>query len=104
MSSLAFENSTPEKSLRLAPGSSLPKKWPEAKFWGVVLIWINVACWAASPAIGFEGALSITTVVGFVAAIIGIGRPALGLLGMAMLCALEPMASVFLQKGGWLRW
>ena len=76
----------------------------EGGLWGRRLLLVNLACWATAPAIGFEKALLAATLVGFLAAIVGLRRPVLGLLGIGMLSSLEPIARVFLQKGGLLRW
>lgn len=82
----------------------LPSPQSAARVWGARLVLVSVACWAISPIIGFEAALLVVTVIGFVVGVVGLRRPVLGLLGVGMLCALEPMAQVYLQKGGLWRW
>jgi O-antigen ligase len=104
MSSLVFERPQPLESQRVTSAVVSSGGRSAAKLWGKTLLIVIAAGWAAAPAIGFEAALIVTTLVGFGAAVIGLRKPVLGLLGVGILCALEPMARVFLQKGGLLRW
>jgi O-antigen ligase len=60
--------------------------------------------WAAGLAIGFETAVLVLTLVGFAAAIVGLRRPVLGLLGVSMLCTLDSVSRVYLMTGGLWRW
>jgi hypothetical protein len=65
----------------------------------VALVWIS------SIAIGFTHALSLLTLVGFIAAIAGVRVPVLGLFGVGLLVVLDPIARhLLLGSGGWLRW
>lgn len=54
--------------------------------------------------IGFQVAVSALAVLGFASAIIGLRRPALGLVGIGILCTLAPLMDTFVFTGGLLRW
>jgi O-antigen ligase len=73
-------------------------------YWGRVFVAVILGCWGASPVIGFKPALGMLAVWGFAAAIVGVVRPAVGLLGIGILCTLEPLMQVFLFTGGLWRW
>jgi len=77
---------------------------PPAAIWGKRLALLSAAVWAAGLAIGFERSLLVLTLVGFAAAITGVGRPALGLLGVGMLCTLDSISRAYLLTGGLWRW
>src|SRR2546425_974945 len=92
--------------------ASLPHCLPKAVcsprssvgYWGGAFIALILGCWGASFVIGFETALAVLTMACFAAAIVGLFRPALGLLGIGMLCTLEPLMRSLLFTGGWWRW
>jgi hypothetical protein len=75
-----------------------------AEYWGIRFAIVILLTWAASFAIGFQLALTILTVIGFVAAIAGLGQPTLGLFGIGMLCTMDAIMGPFLLSGGLLRW
>jgi O-antigen ligase len=75
-----------------------------ASFWGKRLVIVSVATWTASLAIGFERGLLLLTMIAFAAAIVGIRKPVLGLLGVAMLCTLDSVSRTYLLTGGIWRW
>ncbi len=60
--------------------------------------------WAAGLAIGFESALVVLVVASFLLSVIGFRNPVVGLIGIAALCTLEPMAGPLVFTGGLLRW
>jgi O-antigen ligase/polysaccharide polymerase Wzy-like membrane protein len=68
------------------------------------LLVVIIVVWSASFVVGFQSSLAVLAVIGAGAAIIGIFRPQLGLLGAAMLCTLDAPARVFLLTGGVWRW
>jgi O-Antigen ligase len=72
--------------------------------WGVALTALSVVVWAAGAAVGLTASLAILTGLGFLAAAVGLRFPPIGLLGIGMLCALEPLMTVYLFTGGLLRW
>lgn len=88
------------------PRSSLPagRAVPAADYWGVRITAVSILIWLISAAIGFEAGLTALTVLGFVAAIIGVYRPVLGAIGIALLCTLDAPSRVLLLTGGILRW
>ena len=93
----ALITSVPPAAVR-SPQSSGVDYWGR---WFVVLI---AACWGASFLIGFKTALAMLTIWGFATAIIGVFRPVVGLLGIGMLCTLDPLIQSFLFTGDLLRW
>ncbi|MEZ6120102.1 MAG: hypothetical protein R3C28_26515 [Pirellulaceae bacterium] len=65
----------------------------------VLLIWI------LALGIGFEAALVIQTMLGFAVALLALrSAPAVGLLGVGMLCTTDNLARAFLLQGGWFRY
>jgi len=71
--------------------------------WGRLISAIAVVIWLTTPAIGFLRALELMTVIGFVAAVFGFARPSLGLIGLSLVCTLDPLTRQFLA-GGLVRW
>jgi hypothetical protein len=71
-------------------------------FW----VFIALACvaWLASAIVGYRTALAVLTIAGFVGAVAGIKRPALGLLAVGVLCTVDAPARVLLLTGGIWRW
>jgi hypothetical protein len=64
----------------------------------------TATAWAVSFVVGFRVALTLICVLGLVAAIVGVWLPVLGAFGVTTLCAIDPMARVFLLSGGLWRW
>ena len=63
------------------------------------------AGWLAAEWVGFLPALRGLTFLGFAAAVAGVRRPALGLLGVGMLAVLDPISRhLVMGSGGLLRW
>jgi hypothetical protein len=90
---------SPPDSLRLLGGSSISIEW------GRLFVILLVCAFAGAPFVGFLASLALLTVVGFAAAVFGFGRPALGVLGVTLLCTLDPLVRHFLlTTGGLLRW
>lgn len=81
-----------------------PARRSPAMQWGRLFLLVIVASWLASPVVGFLQSLSLLTLVGFVATVAGFGRPALGVLGITLLCTLDPVVRHFLLGTGLLRW
>lgn len=60
---------------------------------------------AGGLVLGFDRALAALVLLGFGAAIAGLARPALGLIGIGLLCALDGFArTMIMTGGGLLRW
>ena len=72
--------------------------------WGPRFVAAVILAWAATPVIGFRGALMALTALGMGAAVVGIWRPAIGLLGVGIVCVLDASSRVFLFTGGVLRY
>ncbi len=88
-----------------AQGSSRIRWTPTpARSWGIRLIAVTIGIWLASVALGFEKGVLLLTLLGFAAAVGGLARPALGLLGVVILCTLDPVSRMYLMTGGLLRW
>ena len=80
-------------------------RYSVAAWWGMRLSIVIALVWISSIAIGFTHALSLLTLVGFIAAIAGVRVPVLGLFGVGLLVVLDPIARhLLLGSGGWLRW
>jgi O-antigen ligase len=75
-----------------------------ARQWGIRLIALTIGIWLASLALGFHTGLVLLTLVGFAAAVAGLGKPSLGVLGIAILCTLDAVSRIYLLTGGLLRW
>jgi len=74
------------------------------EIWGPFFLLVIVIVWVAGFVIGFQLSLTILTLMGFLAAIIGLGVPALGLLGIGLLATLDALTRTYLLSGGLLRW
>lgn len=96
------------QALRVGPSTSPPiqrgRGQPQVAFWGRLFIVLSLVAWAASPLIGFQASLSMLTLCAFVAALAGLRHPVVGLLGMTVLCTLDPVMNTLLFTGGIWRW
>ncbi len=68
-----------------------------------LLAWIALA-WAASLFVGFEDGTTVLTLTGLLLLALAFRFRALGLVGAALLCTLDPVSRVFMLSGGLLRW
>lgn len=80
------------------------RRQPPLRVWTRGLIALTVVAWAAAPFGGIELSLWILMVAGFAAVAAGFTRPAVGALGIGVLCTLDPVTRLFLMSGGLLRW
>ncbi|HEX7087912.1 MAG TPA: O-antigen ligase family protein [Vicinamibacterales bacterium] len=80
------------------------RRQPPLRAWTRGLIALTVVAWAAAPFAGVELSLWILTLAGFAAVAAGYTKPAVGALGIAVLCTLDPVTRLFLMSGGLLRW
>jgi hypothetical protein len=69
--------------------------------WFVLLVAVT---WASGIVVGFERALTALVTLGFIGAVAGLAYPAVGLLSVGMLCALDTPARVYMLVGGLLRY
>ena len=72
--------------------------------WGMRLTLLTCVVWLCGLFVGFETSLSVLAAIAFAITIIGVFRPSLGMLGVAMLCTLDVIIRHFLMTGGILRW
>src|SRR2546430_13804578 len=87
MSAVAASNA--ESALAQAPSPRIdPSEW--------LVLWTIVFIWLTSLVVGFQWGLVALVLISGGAAIAGLVRPRLGLVGVGMLCALDAPARVFL--------
>src|SRR5690606_19005249 len=96
----------PQRAPRLVSGARVGarRRQPPLRAWTRGLIALTVVAWAAAPFGGVELSLWILMVAGFAAVAAGFTRPAVGALGIGVLCTLDPVTRLFLMSGGLLRW
>jgi hypothetical protein len=70
----------------------------------LLLIGAIIIVWVLSIGVGYEFGVTILTLLAFGATILGLFYPRLGLLGVGMMVALDPMTRVFMATGGLWRW
>lgn len=76
----------------------------EIETWGPAVTLIGLGVWGAGVVLNIELCVSLLAALGFGLAIVGLWRPALGLLGVAVLCTLDPLMNAYVFTGGILRW
>ncbi len=72
--------------------------------WGRSFVVLTILSWSISVVGGLEIGLTVLTLLGFFAAIYGLRKPALGILGIGLLCTLDTVTRGYLLTGGILRW
>ncbi|GAB1472146.1 hypothetical protein MASR2M66_30240 [Chloroflexota bacterium] len=77
---------------------------PEAETWAKFFVLLSIVCWSLTPVIGLKNAIIILALAGFFLAVIGLRKPSLGLIGISVLCTLDPMTRALLLTGGLFRW
>ena len=77
---------------------------PSDELWGRRLAVLIAGVWMAGFVLGFQAALAVLTALGFFCAVVGLKWRFLGLLGIGILCTLDPLTRVYLMQGGLLRW
>src|SRR5690242_540699 len=82
------------------------RRRPPIVAWSVAYIVVSLAAGAvaATGLADFRVVLTALNVVAFIAATVGLRQPAIGLLGIAMLCTLDPLVGPLLLNGGLWRW
>jgi len=81
-----------------------PRNVTELDRWAIAFVVFIALAWGAGMVAGFQASLTILTVAGFLAAIFGLHKPLVGLLGIGMLCTMDAVSRVLLLTGGLLRW
>lgn len=87
-------------SERAVPGTASTRSMA----WGPTSAVIIALAWGAGVAVSFQLSLMILTILGFAALLCGLRYPAIGLLGLIVLCILDAPARVYILTGGLLRW
>jgi O-antigen ligase len=72
--------------------------------WGVFLVLCALACTGLSLVVGFKTGFSVMTAIGFMAAILGLYRPAIGLMGISILCTMDTLTRPLVFYGGIFPW
>jgi O-antigen ligase len=72
--------------------------------WGILLLLCAAACTGISLMAGFTTGFSLMTAIAFMAAILGLYRPGLGLIGISMLCTMDTLDRALLFTGGLFPW
>jgi hypothetical protein len=85
-------------------GAEVAQARTAADRWGMAFLLVIVGTWGSGFVLGHNSALAILTAVGFVAAMVGVFHPSIGLFGIGMLCTLDAPTRHFLMTGGWYRW
>ena len=95
----------PFSEARPAARRWIERREESALFWTKALVALVLLAWGAGIVVGFQRALAFLTLVGFASAIAGLARPALGLMGIGLLCSLDGFArTLIMNEGGLLRW
>lgn len=93
------------RALLVAPGVYRRSRGrsPVAK-WGVALSLCSVVISVAGMGIGFTTSLALLTALGFAVAIYGFNKPGVGLIGISMLCTMDPLSRALLFARGPFPW
>jgi hypothetical protein len=81
--------------------ATAPTRMP---LWVRSLAAVVVLLWLGSFVFGFETSLALISFLGFVAAIIGLSKPKVGLIGVGIMFMLDPLTRVYLSGQGALPW
>jgi hypothetical protein len=71
---------------------------------GLALMLITLLAFGAAPWLGFTRSLAVVTLAGYVATLVGTSYPAVGFLGIGVLCVLDAPARIYLLTGGLFRY
>jgi hypothetical protein len=71
----------------------------ETEFWGLLLSLAVILVWGASVSLGFVTGTKVLTFLGLVVAAAGLFKPSVGLMGVAMLSALDAFSRVYVFTG-----
>lgn len=71
---------------------------------GLRFVVVELVLLSSAVVLGLRVALMLLAGAAFLGAIIGLWNPRVGLLSVAMLCAMEPLLQSFMLKSGLLRW
>lgn len=99
-----------KKAARVAAGTQAEAPAQGRKFTatagqiGPPLLVVVIAIWAAGLVAGFNTALWLLILLGFLLSVAGLRFPVAGLFGIAILVAIEPVTQVYLPDTGFYRW
>jgi O-antigen ligase len=74
------------------------------KRWGAFLLVCAFLCPLAGIVVGLKAALALLTAVGFAAVMYGLFEPVVGLMGISMLCVMDPLSRALLFSNGPFPW
>ncbi len=94
-------NSLGTRKVRLAQQKS-PSS--EADVWGKRITFLLILLWPLTLIVGFNSILLIVNLIGLAMAVVGIRYRAVGLIGISLLCTLDPLTRNLLATGGLWRW
>jgi len=77
---------------------------PISETWGPRFLFIILIIGMIGFLVGFKTFLTLSIMFGFVAVVVGLKQPFIGVLGLGILCALDAPMRVFITSGGILRW
>lgn len=80
----------------VVPSRTARKSTKTAVYWAKWFLPLSLVVWAGSFVIGFELALTILMLASLAAAVMGLRWPALGLIGIGVQSALDPIARILL--------
>ena len=72
--------------------------------WGLFMVLCVLASTGVALVVGFKTGFAMINAIGFLAAIFGLYRPAVGLMGISILCTADPLARALLFASGPLPW
>ena len=88
----------------VAPGRSRKAGLTAVDKWGIFFLLCAVAGTGLSIAAGFRIGLAFMTAVGFLAAVLGLYKPGIGLIGISMLCTMDTLDRALLFTSGLFPW
>lgn len=74
------------------------------EIWAKFFVLLSIVSWGITPVIGIKNVVTILALAGFVLTMTGIRKPSVGLIGISVLCTLDPLTRDFVLTGGILRW
>jgi hypothetical protein len=72
--------------------------------WGIILLLCAVGCTGISLVTGFTTGFALMTVIAFAAAILGLYRPGIGLIGISILCTIDSLSRPLVFYPGIFPW
>ena len=95
---------TPSASRRSALTTAVPGGARPYVTWAKIMLALGLLGAAATVVVDLRVVLTVLNLAAFGLAIVGLRYPALGVLGIVMLCTLDPLVGPLLLTGGLCRW